>query len=290
MRPAGALLFLLAASAAGAAPLRVATLSTVLTEIAAEIGGPDVSVRGILAPGVDPHTFEPAPADLRAIADADLVLASGLGLEEYLDRLAANSGPGGRLLDLGRMLGDGVFEDAGDGRREPDPHWWHSIAAMKRVSRRVADAFAALRPGDAAGFRSRCEACVARLDALDAWARGEIGRIPPNRRRLVTTHAAFGWFARDYGFAASAIMGVSTEGEPDARGFARLAELIRREGIPAIFTESSENPKLAEALARESGAKLGGELYADGLAPEPDGSTYERMFRHNVRVIVAGLR
>ena len=283
-------LFLALSATCPAAPLRVATLSTVLTEVAAEVGGPDVTVAAILQPGVDPHTFEPAPSDLRVLARADLVLASGLGLENYLDKIAVNSGTRGAIIEAGRILGPAVLSVEARGRSEPDPHWWHSIAAMISVTRRVAGELAILRPSAAARFQARADAYTGRLTALGDWARAALAAIPAERRQLVTTHNAFGWFARDYGFTVHAISGLSPEAEPDARDFGRLAEFIRRERIPAIFTESSESPKLAEALARETGARLGGALYADGLVPEPDGATYESMFRHNVQTIVAALK
>jgi len=271
-------------------PLRVTTLSTVLTEIAEEVGGSDVTVTAILKPGVDPHTFEPAPSDLQGLAQADLVLASGLGLENYLDKIAVNSGTRGRIMDAGRILGDPVRSVAAHGRTEPDPHWWHSIAAMITVTRRVADELGRLQPAAGARFEARANAYRLRLAALELWARAQIAPLPGAGRQLVTTHDAFGWFARDYGFTVHSISGLSPEAEPDARDFAELAEFIRREHVRAIFTESDESPRLAEALARETGARLGGALYADGLVPEPDGATYDAMFRHNVTTIVAALK
>jgi zinc/manganese transport system substrate-binding protein len=273
-----------------AEPLRITTLSTVLTEVAREVGGSEVRVTAVLAPGVDPHTFEPAPSDLEAITEADLVLASGLGLETYLDRIAANSNPRGRIAEAGLVLGKAVLAVETHGRPEPDPHWWHSIRAMITVTDWVAAELSELRPGSAAGFRARAAAYDSRLSALGAWTRRELAAVPLSRRTLVTTHNAFGWFARDYGFTVHPISGLSTEAEPDARDFAALARLIRAEKVPAIFRESDENSKLAAALARETGARLGEALYADGLVPDEDGATFEAMYRHNVRAIVDGLR
>ena len=149
---------------------------------------------------------------------------------------------------------------------------------------------AARRPADAAGFAERADALVARLAALDDWTRRQLAVLPPDRRELVTTHDAFGWFAHDYGFSIHPISGLNPDADPDARDFARLADLIRRLHIPAVFIENSENSKLAAALAREAGVRLGGILYPDGLVPESDGGTYEALYRHNVRTIVDGLR
>jgi zinc/manganese transport system substrate-binding protein len=262
----------------------------VLTEIAARIGGSDATVTGLLQPGVDPHTFEPAPADLQKLVGADLVLASGLGVEAYLDRLAANSGTGASIVDVGDALAGDTLYTEEHGHREPDPHWWNSIAATKRVVRKVAAEFSRLRPGSSGVFSSRADALNASLDALDAWARAQFAGIPPGQRELVTNHDAFAWFARDYGFTVHPISGLSPESEPGARALARLADLIRSRRIPAIFVESSESSGLAKALASETGAGFGGVLYADGLSPAGDGATYEGMFRHNVLAIAGALR
>lgn len=286
-RPALALALAASFAAPGrAAPLRVVALSPVLEEMASIVGGPEVAASSLLPPGVDPHTFEPAPADLRALAGADLVLASGLGLETYLDKLADDSGTRARFA----VAADALRGEAPLLRGRPDPHWWNSVAAAERVTRFVAAQLAALRPGDAARFEARAEARCAKLRSLDAWARSELAFLPPARRRLVTTHDAFGWFARDYGFTVRSISGLNPDAEPDARDFARLADFIRRERVPVVFVENSTNSRLAAALARETGVRLGGELYPDGLVPEPDGSTYAALFRHNVLTIAAGLR
>jgi len=276
-------------AAAPPRPLRVVTLSTVLTEIAATIGGPDVAVTGLLQPGVDPHSFEPNPSDLRKLVGADVVLASGLGVEAYLDRLASESGTGAAIIEVGDVLADHSLFIEEHGRREPDPHWWNSIAATKRVVQAVTAEFCRLRPGSSSDFAARADAMNARLDALDAWARERIATLAPARRQLVTNHDAFAWFARDYGFTVHPISGLSPDSEPGARDLARLADLVKDGHIPAIFVESSENSALATALATETGASLGGMLYADGLSPDGDGATYEGMFRHNVRTIVGAL-
>ena len=280
----------LAAAACGArgaqtAPLRVATLSTVLSEIAREVGGSQVSVVGLVRPGVDPHSFNPSPADVRAVADAEVVLASGLSLEAYLDRLVAASGSVGRVV----AVGDALPAAAGT-QGERDPHWWHSLDCMLAATGIVQAEFARARPAAAAEFSANAEAYRARLRALKAWAAGQIGRLPPNRRHLVTSHDAFGYFARDYGFEVHAISGLSTESEADARHLAGLIDLIRREAIPAVFAEESANPRLVENLVRETGVRIGATLYADGLGPPGSGAeTYDSMYRHNVRAIVDAL-
>ncbi len=280
----------LRAEPAGPAPIRVATFFPVLNEIAAQIGGPEVTAIEIVRPGVDPHTFEPSPTDLRGLVGADLVLASDLGMESSLERLAANSGPRARVIDASAVLkGLGPYLEV-NGRREPDPHWWNSIPATIRVVRKVASELSALRPGSAGAFAARADACVARLQALDQWARIEISSLPEGRRQLVTSHDAFAWFARDYGFTVHPVTGISPQSEPNGRDLAALIDRVRRDRIPAIFVENSVNPGLLETVTRETGARLGGALYADGLSADGDGTTYDGMFRHNVRTIVEALR
>lgn len=290
LAPALAAVLLGLASSGAAAPVRVVTLCTVLTEIAQRIGGDQVAVTGLVQPGVDPHTFEPSPRDMEEVADADLVLAGGLGLENYLDKLVANSGTRGRVLAVGAVLGDGRLTLVERGRTEPDPHWWNSLAATAAVTREVGGALTALRPDHAAAFAARQAAYLDELAALDRWARRQLAAIPEAHRVLITTHDAFGWFARDYGFRVLYLNGLSPEAEPDARGLARTIDEIRASGVPTLFVESSANPRLVAMVSRETGARLGGSLYADGLSPDPDGSTYATMYRHNVRTIADGLR
>jgi len=273
-----------------AAPLRVVTLSSVLTEIASRVGGSGAAVTGLVPAGVDPHSFEPAPADVKSVAGAEIVLASGIGIENYLDRLVANSGTRARIVEAGSVLADRVPILDEFGRHEPDPHWWNSIDAAEKVTLLTCAEFSRLRPEGAAGYDARARAYLAGLQSLDQWARSLLATVPPARRHLVTTHDAFGWFARDYGFTVHSISGVSPEAEPGARQLAQLVHLIRSQGIPAIFVESSANRGLVEAVVQETGARLGGELYADGLSPDGAGATYAGMVRHNVQTIVEALR
>ena len=270
--------------------LRVVTLSTVLSEVAREVGAGHVSVAGLVHPGVDPHTFNPSPADIRAVADAQVVLASGLSLETYLDRLVAASGSGGDVVAVGDALPAAFAMPGAPGGGETDPHWWHSLDCMVAATDIVRAEFARARPASAADFLANAEGYKARLGKLKAWADAEIGRLPPNRRHLVTSHDAFGYLARDYGFEVHAISGLSTDSEADARHLAGLIDLIRREGILAVFAEDSANPRLVENLVRETGVRLGATLYADGLGPPGSGAeTFDSMYRHNVRAIVGAL-
>lgn len=298
------LLFALPALAGRSAepPLRVAALHTVLAEIAREIGGADVVVSGLVAAGVDPHTYDPTPRDLATVMDADLVLGTGLHLEGYLERLAANPRLRDRLVLVGEALPVVLAVPAGTGNHghdrvlqaeggEPDPHWWHGIDHVLFVSDLVRQHFARLRPAAAAAFAARAQTWQQKLFALKAWTAAEVAKLPPARRHLVTTHDAFGYLARDWGFTVHAIAGLSTDAEPDPKHLAELVKLVRRLGVKAVFAEGSASPRLAQALAAEAGAKLGGTLHADGLAPAGSGAeTYTALMRHNISAIVAALR
>jgi zinc/manganese transport system substrate-binding protein len=276
--------------AAQARPIRVATLNTVLTEIAREVGGSEVDVIGLVQPGADPHTFNPSPADMRTLADADIVLASGLNIESYVDRLLSSAVTKGRVVAVGDALPAALSMPAPGGGGEKDPHWWHSVDNMLFAATLVSRELSRERPSSAESFGLSAEAYRRRLLALRAWVSSEVAGLPPSRRHLVTSHDAFGYFARDYGFTVHSINGLSTESEVDAKHLARLVDLIRREKIRAIFAESSANPRLVENLLEETGAHLGGTLYADGLGPEgSDAGTYEAMFRHNASAIVSSL-
>jgi zinc/manganese transport system substrate-binding protein len=286
---------LLSAATLGAAPLRVVTLHSVLTEIVTEVGGPEVTVTCLLRPGDDPHTFNPPPAEVRTLAQADLIVASGFGLEPFLDKLVANSGTKAALISVSSVIKDVVPSSGShhgeNATGEIDPHWWHSLANVRGATAYVCDQLAELRPAATATFRARAAVYLVRLGELADWAQSEIVQLPPDRRQLVTSHDAFGYLARDYGFTVHPLQGISPEAEPSARDLGVLIDLIKREHIRAVFADNTENPKLLAAMLRESGAQLGGTLYADGLGPVGSpAATYAGMFRHNLRTIVEALK
>lgn len=273
---------------AGRPPLRVATLTTILTELATKVGGDEVSVTGILQPGIDPHGFNPSPADMRAIVDADLVLASGLHLEAYLDRLVSRAGVAGRIISVGDHVP--VILGAPLGAGEQDPHWWHSIDDVIFATDLVRRELTGLRPGSAKVFSRNAGDLIRSLQELKGWAHAQVATLPASRRVLVTSHDAFGYLANDFGFEVHPISGLSTESEVDGRHLAALVDLIRERKVPAIFVEASANPRLVQNLLLETGARLGGTLYADGLGPVgSDASDYAGMYRHNIDTLVGAL-
>jgi ABC-type Zn uptake system ZnuABC Zn-binding protein ZnuA len=283
MRIVAALLALAALSAAprplvAAEKLRVSSLSTVLTEIAEQVGGVEVIVTGHVRPGVDPHSFEPSPEDLQVIASADLILISSHHMESSVEKLRANVK--GRVVEIGAT----VLQTGSN-----DPHWWQSIPRVQQATRIVRDALAERRPAAQTLFTANAAQYLEKLDALARWARREIATLPRDRRKLVTSHDAFQYFARDFGFTIYAIEGISTADEPSSQHVSEIIRIVKEQGVKAIFTEEFNNPKVVQEIVRATGARLGGKLYADGLA-EGEASTFAGMYRHNVTTIVEGLK
>ncbi|HEX4666460.1 MAG TPA: zinc ABC transporter substrate-binding protein [Chthoniobacterales bacterium] len=275
--------------ASAADRLKVASFSTVLTEIAEKVGGDHVHVFGLVRPGVDPHEYEPTPSDLKEVGQAQLILTAGKNLENYLNKLQEATGGKADLLKVGDHLPDLTMKSE-DGRGTVvDPHWWHSVPNVEQATRIVRDELIKLDPADKADFDKNAQDYLRPLDDLNRWIKRKVAELPRDNRKLVTSHDAFQYFAREYGFNISAIEGVSTETEPSNRHVANLIDQIKKEHVKAIFTESTLNPKVTREITRETGAKIGGELYADGLGTG-DASTYEGMMKHNVTTIVDALK
>ncbi len=272
-----------------AAPLKVASLSTVLSDVARQVGGDKVQVDEIVRPGVDPHEFQPSPGDVERVAGADVVLVSGKGLEGYLAKLE-EGGDAKKFVNVGDRVGTSLkLED--DGKTVDDPHWWHSVANVRRAVGVVRDAMIAADAADRDAFTANAAAYTGKLDALDKTIRLKVAGLPRDKRKLVTSHDAFQYFARDYGFKIYPIEGVSTAEEPSTRKVAELLSTIKKEKVKAVFFENTQNPKVISQITRETGAKVGGELYADGLgAADSDAATYEAMMLHNVNTLVNGLK
>ena len=237
--------------------------------------------------GVDPHEYEPKPDDLKQVEQAQLILASGKHMENYTARLRESAAPNAVLLEVGDAFPSLKLKD--EGKVIEDPHWWHSVANMKKATLAVRDALTKLSPGDKDAFAKNAEAYIAQLDQLNTWVRSKIAELPRDKRKLVTSHDAFQYFARDYGFTIYPVEGVSTQDELSSKNVAELVQTIKDQQVKAIFFENIENPKVLKEITAETGAKIGGELYADGLG-EGNASTYEGMMRHNVTTIVDALK
>jgi zinc/manganese transport system substrate-binding protein len=278
------------------ADLKVAALHPILGDLARQVGGSHVTVTDFLKPGEDVHHFEPSARTIAEAKDTRLVLASGKHLEAYLDKLRANLGPEVKIIEVGKPIpslkispGSEVFmccpAHAAGGI---DPHWWHSASGMARAARYVGEQLAAADPANAADYKSGAAAAQKKIEALGKWAAQQFASIPKSERTLVTAHAAFGYFCKEFGFKSLPLMGLGREDEATAKYTAEAIALIRANGIKAIFPEDQANPKIIKEIVRETGVKLGEELIADGTAP--GFTTFESMFRHNVEAIVKALQ
>ena len=295
---AGLLAAALAAPGASAAPLPVAATTTIVGDVVRAVGGPDVEVRVLLPCGADPHAWSPRPAELARLESARLIFINGFDLEGFLRRLLENTGAADRIVSVSEGIAPRRFAPppgetiAGPAHGADDPHVWFDPIRVARWTANIERRLAALDPAHAAGYAARAAAYRTELERLDAWIRAQVDTLPPERRRLVGDHEAFGYFADRYGFRldGAVLPGFSTLAQPSARELARLEETIRAARIPAIFTGSIAAPALAEQVARDAGARVV-PLYNCSLGP-PGGPAgdYLSFMRYDVRAIVEALR
>src|SRR5215216_5708871 len=286
-------------------PLQVVASFSILGDLVKNVGGDAVEVTTLIGPGVDAHTYDPAPADLVVLSKADVIFENGLGFEPWLDRFFASAQPSGarvvvtegitpREAGADEHAQETQLEDDGAGEQgQFDPHVWHDVANAIVMVGNIRDALVAADPDRAQLYEANAAAYIAELETLDGWIREQVGTLPPERRKLVTSHDTFGYFAAAYGFEilGTALGSLSTEaGDPSARDIAALISEIEETGVPAIFAENVANPDLMESIAAEAGVVLAPPLYTDALGPQGSpGETYVGMMQSNVTTIVDAL-
>lgn len=324
MALAGACLSAALGTAQAAEPLKVVASFSILGDIVREVGGADVSLTMLVGADGDAHAYEPTPGDAKKLGDARVLFVNGLDFETWLPKLTKASGFNGQIVTASQGVTPRKFAGhddhdehdhdhaKGDGHQhahkhdhdhkeghehghhhhgDADPHAWQNLANGVIYARNVADGLAAADPAHAQGYRQRADAYVARLQTLDASVRKTFDAIPADRRKVVTSHDAFGYFGDAYGVTFIPAMGVSTDAEPSAREVAGIIEQVRREKVPAVFVENISSPKLVQQIARETGAKVGGTLYSDALSKSGQpGATYLEMFEWNARQLAAALQ
>jgi zinc/manganese transport system substrate-binding protein len=264
--------------------LEVVASFSILGDFVQNVGGGRVHVTTLVGADGDVHVYTPAPADAKKVADAKLVVISGLGLEGWLPRLVQSAGSQAPIVTATEGI---VPIKAGSAA---DPHAWQSVANAKVYVADIRDALVAADPADAAVFRANAEAYLAKLDALDGEVRRAVAQIPAGRRKVISTHNAFGYFAAAYGIRFIAPLGVSTESEPSARDIAGIISQIKSSRIPAVFLENITDPRLMQRIAAETGARIGGTLYSDSLTGEKgEAPTYIDMVRHNIKALTSAL-
>ncbi|MDH1176985.1 metal ABC transporter substrate-binding protein [Achromobacter mucicolens] len=320
---AGACLTAVLGTAQAAEPLKVVASFSILGDIVREVGGADISLTTLVGPDGDAHGYEPTPGDARKLAEARVLVVNGLDFETWLPKLTKASGFAGQTVTASQGVAPRKFAGHGDGdghdhdhdhdhkhdhkhdhdhdddqkhdhhphHGDADPHAWQSLANGVIYARNVANGLAAADPAHAQAYRQRADTYIAKLQALDASVRKSFDAIGADRRKVVTSHDAFGYFGDAYGVTFIPAMGVSTDAEPSAREVAGIIEQVRRDKVPAVFVENISSPKLVQQIARETGAKVGGTLYSDALSkPGQPGATYLEMFEWNARQLAAALQ
>jgi zinc/manganese transport system substrate-binding protein len=277
---------LAAAPAAAEARLNVVASFSIVGDFAREVGGERIALTTLVGPDGDSHVYRPTPDDVRRVAEASLVIINGLGLEGWLPRLVSAAGNHARIV----TATDGIAPRRPAGGHDVDPHAWQSVPNARVYVANIRDALMAADPAGAAIYRANAEAYLARLDELDREVRAAVARIPASRRRVISTHDAFGYFADAYGIAFIAPQGVSTDSEVGARDLAAIVRQVRAEAVPAVFLENISDPRLMHQIAAETGARIGGTLYSDSLTAENGAApTYIDLVRHNIKALTDAL-
>jgi zinc/manganese transport system substrate-binding protein len=294
-----AMMSLAALSAQAQDKLKVVATFSIIGDIVKNVGGDRVDVDMLVGPNGDAHVYSPTPADARKLADAKLIVVNGLGYEGWLDRLVKASGGkvpvvvAAKAVKPRRAAGGhshGHTHGHSHGQGSSDPHAWQSVGNVKLYAETIREGLIAADPAGKAAYEANARAYVARLDELEREVREAIARIPAARRKVITTHDAFGYFKDAYGLDFIAPQGVSTESEASAKDVARIIAQIKRQKIPAVFVENVTDRRLLKRIADETGAKIGGTLYSDALTDEKGPApTYIDLIRHNIRTLAAAL-
>lgn len=283
--------------AADTGPLRVAATTSILGDVVAAVGGPDIRLQTLLKPSQDPHAFHPAPVDLAALSHCALLFVNGFGLESFLDQLP----PGPKVVNASRTIQPRHLAADSPHHHEPgdpdcagnaDPHVWFDPMLVAKWTDTIRDALAARDPAHAADYATRAAAYTVQLNALDVWIREQTAALPPRRRTLVSDHAVLGYFADRYGFTlGGALMpAFSSAAEPSARDLAALVDAIRAAGVPALLVGRTASPALAKRIADETGIRVA--TFDDGAlgAPGSPTDTYLGFMRQNVATLVRALQ
>jgi len=274
----------------------VVTLHPLLTEMVERIAGEAVRVECLVDPSDDVHTFDPAPQDLARIQEAVLVVAMGKHLEHYLDRLSENLPESAKLFEAGRRVPSVKIDPKNEvfaccpahTHGAIDPHWWHSPLAVRRAVRYLGRELEDLLPDHRDAVRERTRDMMAELERLHAWAEAELSVIPKEDRKLVTAHAAFGYFCREYDFQAIPVKGLTDERNPSPQDLAETVKTLREQRVRAVFPETKASDAILQSLRESVGVTLADPLVADYLGAE--GESYEELFRRNVRTILKALK
>jgi zinc/manganese transport system substrate-binding protein len=289
-----AVLFLLglAGGANAADKVKAVASFSILGDMVRQVGGDRVEVITLVGPDGDAHVYEPTPADAKSLAAAQILFTNGLGFEGWMNRLETSSGFKGKVVvaSTGVKPRTMIEEEGGKSETITDPHAWQSLANGKLYVANIRDALIAVDPDGKSAYEANANAYLDAIAKEETDVKAALATLPKDRRKIITSHDAFGYFGAAYGLEIIAPEGVSTESEASAKDVAKIIRQIRQEKIPAVFMENITDHRLLDQIASETGAKIGGELYTDALSP-PDGPapTYLDMFRHNIGTLTAAL-
>ena len=273
-------------------PIKVAASFSVLGDMVKQIGGDRVDVSTFVGPNGDAHVYEPKPGDAKTLAASAVLVVNGLGLEGWMGRLQKSSSFKGKLITATQGIKTRQMEEEEHGktRKITDPHAWQSLANGRIYVANIRDGLIAADPAGKDVYEANAKKFLADIDTVEQQTKDSIAKLPPARRKIITTHDAFGYFGATYGLEFIAPEGVSTESEASAKDVAKIIRQIKAEKIPAVFLENVTDRRLLDQIARETSAKIGGTLYSDALS-EPNGpaATYLDMFRNNIQALTAAL-
>ncbi|MBR0818761.1 metal ABC transporter solute-binding protein, Zn/Mn family [Bradyrhizobium liaoningense] len=277
-------LLLIASPLHAAERLNVVASFSILADFVRNVGGDRINLTTLVGADSDVHVYTPAPGDAKRIAEAKLVIVNGLGLEGWLPRLVQSAASKAQVVTASAGIAPLKLGSSAD------PHAWQSVPNAKIYVSDIANALAAADPDDAEFFRAQAKAYLDKLEGLDREVRDAVAKIPLGRRKVISTHDAFGYFAAEYGVQFVAPLGVSTETEPSARDIAAIIGQIKAQKIPAVFLENISDDRLIRRIAAETGSKVGGTLISDGLTGEKGPApTYIDMVRHNIKALTSAL-
>jgi len=272
-----------------AAPLHVVASFTVLADMAKQIGGADIEVKSLVGPNGDPHSFEPTAQDSRALAQAQMVVVNGLGLEGWMDRLVTASGYRGQLTIASQGIKQNRMQE--EGKTIVDPHAWNSLANGAVYAKNIMQALENADPAHAQQYAQRGADYLKKIHALDDWAVKQYQTIPQAKRIVLTSHDAFGYYGKRYGVTFSAPLGLSTESEASAQQVGSLIKELKQRHIKHYFTENQTDPRLVTQIAQASEATPGGELYPEALSTQHGpAASYLAAFRYNTQQLLASMR
>jgi zinc/manganese transport system substrate-binding protein len=282
----------LAGAADAADKVKAVASFSILGDMVRQVGGDRVEVITLVGPDGDAHVYEPTPADAKNLAASQILFTNGLGFEGWMNRLETSSGFKGKVVvaSTGVKPRTMVEEEGGKSETITDPHAWQSLANGKLYVANIRDGLIAVDPDGKSTYEANANTYLDSIAKEETDVKAELATLPSDRRKIITSHDAFGYFGAAYGLEIIAPEGVSTESEASAKDVAKIIRQIKQEKIPAVFMENITDHRLLDQIASETGAKIGGELYTDALSP-PDGpaSTYLDMFRHNIGTLTAAL-